>query len=165
MQHWSELVDTICDLQGTYSTEFKDIERAVDVARQYVRDLRFPLLLQELDEETLDGACLEADGLVCGEADTNSLHTPTVMALTFSAYSLLNGDGLTPESADTEESCERVGAFILMEKMRRMNVYGKMTLPFDPWDNETVILCEDENKNASNAFKRFLGYHVEDDLG
>lgn len=165
MEHWSALVDTICKLDGAYAPELKAIERAVEVACQYVRDLRFPLLLQELDEDTLEGASLEADILVCGTAQNTSLQAPLVMALTFAAYSMIYGAGKLPESAATEESCQRVGAFILMEKMRRLHVYEKMTLPFDPWDNETIMVCEGEDRAALNTFKRFLGYHVEDDTG
>lgn len=164
--HWAELVDSLCDLRGTFNVEFSDIERSVAVARGYVRDLRFPLMLQELADSILDGAALEADGLLSDEADMHSLHCPTVLALTFAAHGLLYGEGENRnsrlEEAEIEMGCRRVGAFVLIEKMRRLEVYGKMRLPFDPWDDETPVICEDVNEENERSFKRWLGYTVED---
>lgn len=164
--HWSELVDSICDLRGTFNEEFSSISRGVDIARGYLRDLRFPTLLQELTEEVLDCAALEADGLIQDDADMNSLHCPTVMALTFVSHSLLYGEGEHGDSLmasdNVEESCRRVAAFILMEKMRRMGIYSRMVLPFDPWCDESAVLCEGEDEEKKKAFMRWLGYSVED---
>lgn len=164
--HWSELVDSLCDLRGTYTTEFADVERAVDVARGYVRELRFPTLLAELDEETLNGAVMEADALLSDEADMTSLQCPSVLALTFTAHALLHGggDGTSILASDKiEEGCRRVAAFIIIEKMRRLEVYEQLSLPFDPWDDETNVVCEGENQERLNALKRWLGYTVEGD--
>jgi hypothetical protein len=164
--HWSELVDFHCDLRGTFNEEFAGISRGVDIARDYLRDLRFPLLLQELTDEVLDCAAMEADGLMQDDVHIKAKQCPTVMALTLSAYSLLHGEGDVGVSIMTEEQvengCVRVGAFILMEKMRRMNIYSRMVLPFDPWCDESAILCEGEDPEKMQAFLRWLGYSAEE---
>lgn len=164
--HWSALVDTLCDLKGTYQREFVDIERSVEIARGYVKEMRFHLLLEELDEAVLNLAAREADILLASESETAHLDSPTVLALTFTAYALKFGEGeeqtVFIPNIQQEENCRRVGAFILIEKMRRMEVYTRLVLPTDPWDDETILICEGEDLKKKVAFLRFLGYTVED---
>ncbi len=158
---WSELVDTICDVRGLYAPEFADIAGAVETARHYCRDLRCHVLLQELPEDTLDTAALEADLLLEEAAQINSLRCPTVMGIAFTAHALLHGDaeGVSVlRSVEIEGSCRRVAAFILLEKMRRCEIYETMTVPWDPWDDDGVMECVGEDPARLAALKRWLGY-------
>lgn len=160
--HWADVVDNLCGLAGCMAEEFADIDRAVDVARGYPRDLRYSTLLQELTDGTLDMAAHEADERRY-EASPDPARYPAVMGLTMGLRGLLYGDGETVAemtSAELAEGCDAVGLMALIEKERRCGVFTVRRYPVDPWGDDEGFEAEEPDPERLKAFQRWLGYEV-----